>query len=58
MSGERSEARYFVQDTDRNTAFYIGKYQVEKMNNPYREVQGMQKKPESGKPKPDDKKKK
>ena len=56
MCGEGSKAQYFVQDADRNTVFYISKYQVEKMNNPYREVLGMEKKPQGGK-KPDKKKK-
>ena len=51
-----SEARYFVQYAGRNTVFYVVKFQVEKMNNPYCEVLGMEKKG-CGKPK-DDKKKK
>ena len=56
VCGEKSKAQYYVQRADKDTVFYIGKYQVEKMNNPYREVLGMEKKPQGGK-KPDKKKK-
>ena len=56
MSGERSKARYFVQYADRNTIVHVCRFLVEKKNNPYLEVLGMEKKG-CGKPK-DDKKKK
>jgi len=44
VCGQKSKAQFFVQRADRDTVFYISKYQVEKLTKPFSEVFGTEKK--------------